>query len=135
MVNVYSMMKRLLWSQTVCVCEPGWNGDGCSSEDTSIQVSFDKAIPMPTMTTALIHAVSWDTISEPDIRIYFQRLTQNYTDSIANFSTRMPSSIIYTLDVYIQLYEHRDQFEFYVLFFRKESDTVKNNEVSLLFFL
>ncbi|UJR11847.1 hypothetical protein I4U23_016027 [Adineta vaga] len=107
--------ERLVWGDSVCVCDVGWTGDGCQVPPNHMNITFDIRIPMPSLSTVFIHMLSFHNTHEPQPYTFLQKVSQDNTGSISKLIFNYSQNNKFIDEIYIQLYEHRNHFDLYLL--------------------
>ncbi|UJR18293.1 hypothetical protein I4U23_005196 [Adineta vaga] len=108
-----------------CLCDIEWVGKRCESRAPRIHVTFTKDTPIPASKIVFIHTFLQLVLGEPSHLVYFRRLHRG----ISNFTFFVKSSAEMPSLVFIQLYEDRDQFEYYLLVLCATYSCNKFNEI------
>ncbi len=113
-------IRHSIKEQFMCLCDDQWFGKQCDKLKPRIHISFARELTIPLSNIALIHIIDIPGVYEPRPLTYLHRFhkeTFNFTFFVSN------RYIIPNL-AFIQLYEHRDQFDYYLLLLLKENGYV-----------
>ena len=112
----------------ICMCYAEWYGKSCEVRKARIHISFSKEMKFSRLTIGLVHLLDTRYRSKPLQLIYLNRFDEeqsNFTifinnrDSIPNLG-------------FIQLYEHTDKFDYYLLISQNRLTTSEiNTEIRL----
>ncbi|UJR17958.1 hypothetical protein I4U23_004857 [Adineta vaga] len=100
--------------QYICICHVEWFGDDCETMKARIHVIFASNILIPSSNIVFLHSFKINLFQEPIHFTYFHRLRSN----ISNYTFYLEEEFLDSL-IFIQLYENRDQNDFYLLLVRK----------------
>jgi hypothetical protein len=101
--------------QYICSCYPEWFGKECEHRKARIHVSFTPEIIFPSSTTAFVHLIEVAYKFEPRRLIYSNR----FNEAQSNFTVFINNRVDIPPLAFIQLYEHAEKFDFYLLLVRK----------------
>ena len=107
-----------------CICDKGWHGTYCQSATSRINILFNRNVPFPLSKIAFIHAFH---LVEKN-PIHYINLHHLHEDE-SNFTIYFNRSSDLPSLIFIQLYEDRDQFNYYLLFVSSKSINETNSEI------
>ncbi|CAF1342498.1 unnamed protein product [Adineta ricciae] len=102
--------------QFMCLCDEEWFGEGCEKVKPHISISFVPEISIPLSNIVFIHVIETFLVNEPRVFTYFRRVHREMFNLTFYFDHRRSIANL----VFIQLYEHQDRFDFYLLLLRGE---------------
>jgi hypothetical protein len=110
--------------QFICLCNDEWAGEWCEIFSRAIHMSFAPGITIPSSNIALVHLIYAQGQFVHLFKIYrLQQVMSNFR-VILNDYDDMPNL------VFIQLYAHRDQFDYYLLLISKNIHYNRSLEIS-----
>ncbi|CAF3576821.1 unnamed protein product [Adineta steineri] len=95
--------------QFLCLCDTEWGGKQCDKAMPRIHISFSSDVLIPASNIALVHSIYTQEFTHQEI--HFHHFHENIFE-LTIYLYHLPE----TLDlIFVQLYEHLDQFDYYLL--------------------
>ena len=119
--------RHYLTYQFICLCNIEWFGDQCEQMKARIDLLFPPEIPLPQSSIVFAHAIDVPGAYEPTHFTYFHRLSPKISTATFFFD----SSALYNL-VFLQTFEHSNQYDYYLVLLQKTNSSPLSNITSTL---
>ena len=117
--------RRVPDARFICMCYNEWFGTRCNQLRAHINIVFSPEITPPQSRFTFVHVVDTPKYYEPTHFTYFYRLSPT-TSRVTFF---FDDHYLYNF-IFLQLFDHRSQYDYYLVLRRKAASPVINNITS-----